>query len=168
MKTLVLIRHAKSSWKDAGLDDVDRPLNKRGRRDAPAMAQALAGLGIRPEVFLSSPARRTETTARIIARHLHLPAGYPHLEPAIYEADWEELLKVVRARGGQAERLWLCGHNPGLLDLLNQLSDSRLGKLPSGAIAAIRFPVGDWQALEPRHGSLIMLLTPKALRSDVR
>ncbi len=163
MKTLVLIRHAKSSWKHAGLDDIDRPLNKKGRQDAPVMAQALAALAIRPDVFVASPAKRTEATARVIARHLHLPDTFPNMDPAIYEADWEELLKVIRARGGQAKQLWLCGHNPGLFDLINQVSDSRLGKLPSGAIAAVRFPIENWGALEPGSGRLVMFLTPKIL-----
>jgi phosphohistidine phosphatase SixA len=96
LKRLTLVRHAKSSWKDPELTDFDRPLSKRGKRDAPLMGERLAGRDSRPELILSSPAKRARKTAKLMARKLELAADRLILEAEIYEAEPEALLKVIR------------------------------------------------------------------------
>ena len=163
MKTLTLIRHAKSSWKEPDLSDEDRPLSKKGKRDAPAIGELLAQLGMLPDLFLVSPAKRTQATASAIARQLHLDERRRVLEPAIYEADWQDLLKLVCRLGSKVDDLWLCGHNPGLLDLINQLTETHLDNLPSGSVARLRFSISNWEDVSSNKGRLMLLLTPKGL-----
>ncbi len=122
MKKLYIIRHAKSSWKDSMLDDFDRPLNKRGQKDAPFMGKQLAKRGVQADMIISSPAVRAKTTAQIIAKELHFtkPVVY---EESIYEADVESLYQVLRSVDEKYNTVLLIGHNPGLNMLAEDLAD---------------------------------------------
>lgn len=145
MKTLVLVRHAKSSWKDPGLADRDRPLNPRGRRDAPKMGRRLAARGASPDLILTSPAVRAVTTARIIAEIV----GYPEREivedERLYAADSGEILEVIRGVEDRFERVFLCGHNPGLTDLVNELSDEPIANVPTCGVVELQVVRGSWR-----------------------
>src|SRR3990172_9356587 len=96
MKTLYLVRHAKSSWKDVGLSDFERPLNKRGKKDAPFMAKLLRQQKIKPDLIISSPANRASATARIFCETLNYPFEDLLLEPRLYEASSHEILEIVK------------------------------------------------------------------------
>jgi phosphohistidine phosphatase len=116
MKRLTLVRHAKSSWKNAALADSDRPLSGRGKQDAPRMGAFLASQGIVPDIILASPARRARKTAQLLAAAIPAAAGRILLDPALYEASAEALLERVRALDETWQHVMLVGHNPGLPD----------------------------------------------------
>ena len=145
MKTLYLMRHAKSSWSFDELRDQERPLNDRGRDDAPRMGQALAKRDIHPDLLVSSPAVRALSTAVLVARELGYDRDRIKIEPTIYEADLDTLLAVVRALPETAHAVLLTGHNPTLTDLANHLSPSPLsGEMPTAAVMCLRFGADKW------------------------
>ncbi|HKQ07172.1 MAG TPA: histidine phosphatase family protein [Blastocatellia bacterium] len=164
VKTLLLMRHAKSNWDDASLRDFDRPLAERGRRDAPRMAQALAALDSAPDCIVSSPARRARETIEAVITEARLTAPLT-FDEAIYDASTAALMRIVRRLPDECHRVLLVGHNPGFEDLLTRLSGER-GRMPTAAIACIEFQVDSWDDVEDGHGKLVWLLTPKQLRKD--
>ena len=113
MKTLTLVRHAKSSWKNNNLSDRQRPLNKRGERDAPVMGKRIKEHGIRPSLIVSSPAVRAWTTAKIIADEINYPWEFLQKEDSLYLASLDEILDVVMAQENEFNNLMMFGHNPG-------------------------------------------------------
>jgi phosphohistidine phosphatase len=161
MKRLTLLRHAKSSWKDPELADFDRPLNKRGKRDAPLMGERLAGRDQRPELIISSPARRARKTAKLIARELEIPDDRLILAMEIYEAEPETLLKVVRGLDDRWEHVLLIGHNPGLTELGNLLADCGMDNIPTCGVLCLDFDAENWKSLGAKSGTLIFYDTPK-------
>lgn len=161
MKRLTLVRHAKSSWKDPELADFDRPLNKRGKQDAPLMGERLAGLNPRPELILSSPAKRARKTAKLIARELELADDRLILVTEIYEAEPEILLKVVRGLDDRWAHVLLVGHHPGLTDLGNRLADCGIENIPTCGVLCLDFDAGSWKSIGPRSGTLVFYDYPK-------
>lgn len=161
MKRLVLLRHAKSSWKDASLADFDRPLNKRGKQDAPMMGQRLAGRGLAPDSIVSSPARRARHTARSVAEALDYPEDEIVFEAAIYEAGVADLLQVARHLDDSDDEVVLVGHNPGFTDLCNLLSGETIDNLPTCAAACIVFDLPSWGQIGPQTGELVFFDYPK-------
>jgi phosphohistidine phosphatase len=148
MKRLTLVRHAKSDWGDASLDDLDRPLNKRGERDAPAMAARLVKAGLEPTLMISSPAARAMATAREFARAFGYPAGRIRQADEAYLAAPGELLDVVRRLGGRATHVMLFGHNPGISGFGARLTgDDSSGEMPTGAVTSLLVPLKDWSEL---------------------
>ena len=121
MKTLTLVRHAKSSWKHRGLSDRERPLNKRGKRDAPVMGKRVAKTGLRPSQIISSPAVRAWVTAKAFAKALNYPIEFLQREDGLYLASLDNLLDVVATQDTGFNSLMLFGHNPGLTDFANYL-----------------------------------------------
>ena len=113
MKKLYIIRHAKSSWKDLAADDFDRPLNKRGEKDAPFMGKILKKKGVKPDIIISSPALRAKTTAEVIAQEIGFKKPILYIEK-IYEAEVEDLYDVVRDIDEKYKTVFIIGHNPGL------------------------------------------------------
>ena len=122
MKRLYLVRHGKSSWKDPDLPDMERPLNKRGKRDAPRMGKRLNTRGIEVDGILSSPAKRALRTARLIAREIGFPVKTIVVDEAVYTGDVSELLEVVRDMDASLDKVMLFGHNPALTMLANYLT----------------------------------------------
>jgi phosphohistidine phosphatase len=161
MKRLTLVRHAKSSWKDPELTDFDRPLNKRGKQDAPLMGERLAALEQRPELLVSSPAKRASKTARLIARELKIPDEQLIFKPEIYEAEPDALLEVVRGLDDRWEHVLLVGHNPGLTDLGNLLADCGIENIPTCGVLCLDFDAEGWQSLGPKSGILVFYDYPK-------
>ena len=131
MKILTLIRHAKSSWKDSTLPDWDRPLNKRGRRDAPMMGERLAGREAYADLLVTSSAVRAVATAEAIAAAIEYPADDIVLDERLYGADEFEILEIIQGLDDAWERVMLLGHNPGLTDLVNALSPTGIDNLPT-------------------------------------
>src|SRR5437762_9041010 len=122
MKTLILVRHAKSSWDDTSLPDKDRPLNNRGKRDAPKMGERLAKRGAKPDLILSSPAKRALKTAEIIAKKLDYKRKDIVVDDRLYAVKPDDLLGVIRKLGDKLERVMVFGHNPELTELAHRLS----------------------------------------------
>lgn len=161
MKRLTLIRHAKSNWNDPDLTDFERPLNGRGRRDAPVMALRLAEAVGAPDLWVSSPALRAITTARLFAEALSAPDTHVLLSPDIYDADLARLRSVLQALPESAHHVWMLGHNPGLSDLAHWLNSAAPSHLPTCAAVAFDLPPDPWSTLRPGSGRVLAHLYPK-------
>ncbi|WP_428309218.1 SixA phosphatase family protein [Hydrocarboniphaga sp.] len=161
MRSLTLVRHAKSSWDNAALADFDRPLNERGRRDAPLMAQRFAHAAETPLQLVASPALRTTSTALVFAEALGVPADSIRYEPQIYEADVETLLAVVRGLSDEVPNAVLFGHNPGFTDLCHALARCDFTEMPTCAVARIDFDVEHWRDVASGRGRLMAYSYPK-------
>lgn len=164
VKTLLLMRHAKSSWDNASLSDFDRPLAERGRRDAPRMARALVALDSAPDFIVSSPAARARETIEAVIREGQLTAPL-EFNDSIYDASSAALMQITRRLPDEYRRVLMVGHNPGFEDLLARLTGER-GRMPTAALACIEFHVDGWDDIEDGQGKLVWLLTPKQLRKD--
>ncbi|HJS74470.1 MAG TPA: histidine phosphatase family protein [Vicinamibacteria bacterium] len=147
MKTLMLLRHAKSSWKDSDLADHERPLNKRGKRDAPSMGHLLSAEGLVPDLILSSTAVRARETAEAVA-HASSYEGAVELVNDLYLAPPGKLLSEAQSRTPDSVgRLLLVAHNPGLEDLVEILSGAR-EPFPTAALAVFEVAIKRWKELE--------------------
>lgn len=161
MKTLLLLRHAKSNWDDPSLRDFDRPLAARGKRDAPRIGKALRKRGPLPNLILSSPAARAKATIEAVMKAAKLD-GEPQFGEAIYGASSSELMKLIRRLADGSFCALLVGHNPGFEDLLERLTGSD-ERMPTAALACIEFQIDHWEDVEDGKGQLAWLLTPKQL-----
>ena len=168
MRRVYLLRHAKSSWKDSSLADRDRPLAGRGRRAAAAIADHLKAEGIRPDLVLCSPARRTRETLERVETALGDRVEV-RFEEALYGASEIELLARLRALPPEVSSVMLIGHNPGLEDLALALASTGDGlarlreKYPTGAFATIDLPADEWDAIEADTGELVAYVRPRDL-----
>ena len=165
MKELILVRHAKSSWKDAALNDRDRPLNERGKRDAPEMGSRLAQRGYRPDRIVSSPAVRALETARTIAGKLGYAHGSIAVEERLYGAGVADLLHVIRGVDESAATLMLFGHNPGLTELANHLGPRPIPNLPTCGVLHLGFDTDAWSAVGYARGAEALFDFPKRRES---
>ncbi|MGA7802066.1 MAG: histidine phosphatase family protein [Gammaproteobacteria bacterium] len=161
IKRLALVRHAKSSWKEAGLSDFDRPLNGRGKRDAPLMGKRLAGRGLKPDRLLSSPAKRALSTASVIAGELGYPVEAIVTDGRIYEAAVSDLLAVIGEQDPACDDLMVVGHNPGLTDLCNHIAARSIANLPTGGVFCVEFKIAEWQEVEWTTGDVVLFDFPK-------
>ena len=143
MKTLFLIRHAKSSWDTPALPDKDRPLNPVGQRAAPKMGKRLAKRDVKPDLILSSPALRALTTAEIIAKKLDYKRKNIVLDDRLYGGNADNLLALVYGLGDKLHRVMLFGYNPELTELAHRLS-SEITHMPTCAIAQFAFDAKSW------------------------
>lgn len=165
MKTLLLMRHAKSSWSDSELADHDRPLNRRGERDAPRMGRWLAQQGLLPDVVVSSTALRAVETARAVRESLP-DAGEFVENPELYHADVAAWTRVIRQIPPGVQSVLAVGHNPGLEELLETLHDG-WERMPTAAIAWFDLPLDDWAQFNPaRSAALRAVWRPKELPEE--
>lgn len=165
-KQLILVRHGKSDWGNSELADFDRPLNHRGHKDAPEMAERVSKINLIPEFIVSSPAKRAITTAQHFSTVWKMGAEKIKKEPSIYEANTTALIKVVNQLNNDYDRIALFGHNPGLTDFINYLTDAHVYELPTAAVAVIDFPFDDWFVISQHTGSLLLLDAPKSRDGD--
>jgi len=161
MKTLYIVRHAKSSWINLELKDFDRPLNSRGDKDAPEMGHRLALQRITADLLLSSPAKRAYTTATIIAKQLKSPIEEIVKDEAIYHANKKELLSIIHQQKSHFNSLMIFGHNPGLTDFANYLTGEDIENIPTCGIVGIRFEITDWESMDKGTGRLLFFDFPK-------
>lgn len=171
MRRLLLLRHAKSSWDDPGLEDFDRPLAARGERAAPAMAAYLEMKGLRPDLVLCSPAARARQTWALVAQSLGDGVEVKELQ-SIYLGAPSRLLEAIRRAPDSAACVMLVGHNPGMEHLAMALSGpsskpKALAKLhakfPTAALAKIEFDAATWRDIAHGTGRLKRLVWPKDL-----
>lgn len=170
MKTLHLLRHAKSSRDDPKLEDHDRPLNSRGIEDAMAVAEHCATAGLQPDLILCSSALRTRATLGLLIPYLP-PVPRIEIEPGLYLASSAELLARVRAVGDEVSSVLVIGHNDGLHEFAAALAGSGDAKLrtrlrekfPTAALASFGLALERWRGLTPGAGALTGLVTPKDL-----
>jgi len=161
MKTLILIRHAKSSWENRSLSDFERPINDRGKRDAPFMAGVLKKKNLKSELILSSPAKRALTTAKIFAEELEITKKEIAINKHIYEADRKTLLKILLGNDDSVNNVMLFGHNPGLTYLSNYLCDFELDNIPTCGIICMQLDYDSWRFLGNKSCSFIFFEYPK-------
>ena len=160
-KTLTIVRHAKSSWKNASLSDRERPLNQRGKRDAPEMGRRIDAAGIRPSLIISSPAVRAFKTAKIVALQIGYPYEFLQRERELYLASLDTLIDVVGAQDESFNSLMLFGHNPGLTDFANYLVPGLTDNLPTAGVVAVSFESDDWSLRDRPEMELILHDWPK-------
>jgi len=161
MKTLTLVRHAKSSWSDSSLSDRERPLNRRGKRDAPAMGRRIADAGIRPSLILTSPANRALTTARIIADTLAYPREFLQRQNELYLASPQDMLDVLVAQDNGFNSIMLVAHNPGLTDLANFFVPGLTNNLPTTGVVCVSIEKDDWSLYDNPVAKLFLYDFPK-------
>jgi len=161
MKTLTLVRHAKSSWSDPQLSDRQRPLNKRGKRDAPVMGKRILEHGIRPSLIVSSPATRAWTTAKIIAAEISYPIEFLQREDNLYLASLDEILDVVASQDTGFNNLMVVGHNPGMTNFANFLSPALTHNLPTAGVVSVQIDQDDWSLYERPTTELLVHDYPK-------
>lgn len=159
IKTLLLLRHAKSSWKNPGQQDHDRPLNARGKRDAPQMGRRLAELDLIPDFILSSTAKRARKTAEKVAEAMGFE-GVLELTKTLYLADIEEHLTVLLSVPDSVERVLVIAHNPGLQNLVFSLTGLHQ-EMPTTGLAQIELAIQRWAELsEKPAGRLVNFWRP--------
>ncbi|MCF8464858.1 MAG: histidine phosphatase family protein [Flavobacteriales bacterium] len=163
MKTLVIIRHGKSSWDHPELKDHLRPLNQRGVNNAFSVADELIRLNIKPSLFLTSPAVRALDTAIILATKMDYPLDKIATDANIYEASVSELLEVISEIENEHEIVLFFGHNPGFTNLINRLQSETLFNLPTCGAFAIELPIDDWSEIARAKGQKRFSFTPKEL-----
>lgn len=161
MKTVFFIRHAKSSWEDMSLKDIDRPLNKRGNRDAPFMAKMIKGKGIKVDAIISSPANRAYTTASFFAKELEIPIEDIIIEDSIYEAYIDEVLNVIKKVDDRYQTIMIFGHNPTFTSLANMFSKDYIANVPTCGIAQIESSVDSWTLFNRQNATRTGYFYPK-------
>jgi len=166
MKTLILTRHAKSDWNHPGLSDHDRPLNRRGRGDAPRMGAFLAARYPAPQHIVSSTAVRANSTAEVLAAAFGYCVTDIQHAARLYLADVQTLLDHTRTLDDGDDAVMLVGHNPGMTDFLNRLTGAGIDNLPTCGVARIAFDIASWTEVAPGQGRLLSLDVPKDLRND--
>ena len=170
MKVLTVMRHAKSDWGDDRLDDFDRPLNERGWKAARRMGRELQRRGLRFDLILASPAARVRETVDGLTEKLKLNAEIRH-DPRIYAASETTLLSIVREIPEGSHMPLLVGHNPGLENLIADLTqgdsknlrDRVSEKFPTAALARIELPADQWADVQPGTGKIVELILPREL-----
>jgi phosphohistidine phosphatase len=163
MKTLYIIRHAKSSWDDTSLDDFDRPLNERGKKDAPRMGKRLKERSVTPDLMLSSPAKRALSTCRKIAEVLKYPEDKIKTEKSLYHASADGILKVIKDIKDKHEVV--LGHNPGLTDFVNDFMEDDnqfIDNIPTCGIVCFKIDVDFWSSVRFGEGKFEFFDFPKA------
>jgi phosphohistidine phosphatase len=163
VKTLLVLRHAKSDWADSSLDDRERPLNARGRRDAPRMGDLLRDVQLVPDLIITSDAVRAHSTALAVAE----AAGYARdiaVDPRLYLASPEDIAAVLNTLpNANAATVMIVGHNPGVTDLLYLLTGEQ-HDMPTAALAQLTLPIEEWGELDAStRATLVDLWAPKEL-----
>jgi phosphohistidine phosphatase len=161
MKTLYLVRHAKSSWTDPDLSDLERPLNKRGLRDAPFMAKLLYGNETPVDKLISSPAKRALETANFFARQWKISGSDIVVDSKIYEATPSLLFEVVRGLSDEWDTVFLFGHNPTFTSFINLFAKEYLANLPTCGIACLTTEASSWADMREDNSTLSGLFYPR-------
>jgi phosphohistidine phosphatase len=167
MKTIVLIRHAKAK-KSHKLKDFDRPLKKRGLKDAPLIGKALKEHQLLPGLIISSPAERAFTTARLVAREFNLNETQVISEPRLYLESKSKLLEVINQVEDSFSTIFIVGHNPGLTDLANALAADSTENIPTSGALGIQFDCNTWAEVQKGEGKMILSETPKKTKKKQR
>jgi phosphohistidine phosphatase len=159
MKQIYLVRHAKSSWNDVSVSDFDRPLNKRGQSDAPEMAQRAKSAGYIPEIIFSSPALRAKTTAEVFASTLGINEII--FVEDLYLASASEIITTLQGVPEDRSSAMLFGHNPGMTEVVNALSNSDIENVPTCGFSHITFKTTRWNDIREAGGALAHFDFPK-------
>ena len=164
MKTLLLIRHAKSSWEEPGLGDFERPLNDRGKKDAPEMAQRLKNKKVEVDHFVTSPAKRAYKTAKIFAEAYNVKKDQIQQEKQLYLADPEEFKNIIASLDNAHKTVAIFSHNPGITEFANSLTTVRIDNMPTCSIFAVVADVEEWKDFDSANKRLLFFDYPKNVK----
>jgi phosphohistidine phosphatase len=164
MKRLLLVRHAKSSWRDPSLADIDRPLNQRGKRDAPVMGERLKAQGLLPDLIIASPAKRARKTAKILAEKLGYPKNKVVYEKGIYTEEVRGITARVQAVDAAVSSIMLVGHNPELTLLAEGLTARQVDNIPTCGVFCLEFSCQSWRDISAANSRLLFFDYPKNRR----
>ncbi len=162
-KTLFLVRHAKSTWSEPRVSDLERQLNERGKRDAPKVGKCLSKCKVKPEIIISSPAVRALRTAEKISKELSYKKSDILVDDYIYTSGAISLFNLIKSIGNSFQNAMLVGHNPSITQLVNNLSNSGFENIPTCGVAIIKFNSGSWSQIGIKTGKLLDYFTPKSL-----
>lgn len=163
MKTIYIIRHAKSSWGDVSVPDFDRSLNERGQKDAPEMAKRLLAKKIKIDAFVSSPARRAKKTCKLFCIEYDADPGKAIYVDKLYEASVHTFYEVIRALNDKYKHVAIFSHNPGITDFVNTLcSDIKIDNMPTCSIFAVEIPIDTWDKFNGAEKRFLFFDYPKA------
>jgi phosphohistidine phosphatase len=161
MKTVYFIRHAKSSWSDFSLKDSERPLNKRGLRDAPFMAKLFVAKERHPDIIHSSPAVRAYTTAKYFAQALSKTEEDVQQDPKLYLGDEDYIINKIQETSSEADTICFFGHNPTTTHMANIFHEDYIPNVPTAAIVKIQADIADWKHFTPDTASFVTMHYPK-------
>jgi phosphohistidine phosphatase len=164
MKQLYLVRHAKSSWAEGQQADFDRPLNSRGKKDAPEMGEHLrTRRAVILDLVLCSPAKRAKATAKRLLKGLQYPLGQVVWEARIYSGHTADLLALICSVEDHFKSVMVIGHNPYMTDLVNFLSKEEIGDMPTCGVFGLAFEVDTWSAIKNERGLKLFYDVPKQI-----
>lgn len=161
MKTLYLIRHAKSAWDEIGISDFERDLNKRGRRDLPFMAERLKHFGVLPDLILCSPAKRAKKTAKCIAKTISYDKEKIQYEDSLYDSTYQSYRYLLDTIDDSIDSVFIVAHNPTLTEMGERLSGAILTNIPTCSIVCIEFDVKSFRDIKEEGGKIIFFDYPK-------
>lgn len=161
MKTLILVRHAKSSWSDSSLMDIQRPLNKRGSRNAPEMGKRLKNRGILPDIIVSSPAVRAFTTAELISKEIGYSSNQIRISHELFHSSSSGILETIRSLENEYNCAMLFGHNPGFTYFANELCNIDIWNIPTAGLVECTLNIDKWGDTSKGIGELSYFDFPK-------
>jgi len=163
LKTIILVRHAKSSWDDFSLKDEDRPLTDRGKKNAPDMARRLHKKKIPIDAILSSPAKRAKSTAEFFAEEYDISKKKIIVIPELYMASSDAFIRTIRNAPEKADSIALFSHNEGITQFANSLSEARVDHMPTCSVFAVKVDIDSWDKFEPGKTEFYFFDYPKSL-----
>ncbi|HEX7458858.1 MAG TPA: histidine phosphatase family protein [Ginsengibacter sp.] len=163
MKTLLLIRHAKSSWNNVILPDFERPLNERGKYDAPLMAKRIKEKKIEIDAFVSSPAKRAKKTAEIFMDEFNAKGKKLIFIPSLYEATSEKFYDAIENLKDKYDTVALFAHNPGITDFINSLECSPVYNMPTCGVYAVKIKIKNWKEFRKANKEFLFFDYPKSV-----
>jgi phosphohistidine phosphatase len=161
MKTLILVRHAKSSWDEVGMDDAERPLNERGKKDAPQMARRLKDKGIKIDILISSPAKRAHKTAKYFAEAYELNKKEIEITNKLYGASVTAFLEVINTIDDKHKTAIIFSHNPGITEFANTLTSVHIDNMPTCSIFTVQANINKWADFLKSEKSFLFFDYPK-------
>ncbi len=161
MKKLYLVRHAKSSWENNNLKDIERPLNKRGERDAPFMGKLMKENNIKPVLMIASPAERALSTAKYFCSEMDISKKHLLIDNNLYEAGRKDILKVIHQFDNEKNSAMIFSHNPGLTDTANFLTNGEISDIPTCGIVSLNCKINSWNELDNTNCELDFFEFPK-------
>ena len=167
MLTLFLCRHAKSSWDEPGLSDKDRPLNARGKNDAPMMGRMLENREENPDLIISSPAERAFMTAKLISDELGYRQKDIIVDNRIYMAGIDDFIEVLKECRNKDKTIMIFSHNYGITDFANYICSSRIDNIPTCGIVKIKFEFSNWEKIKKEKGKLEYFIYPKMFKHGI-
>ena len=161
MKTLIIVRHAKSSWANIGERDFDRNLNERGKKDAPEMAAKLLDTNVKVDAFISSSAKRARKTAKAFIEAFGKTKKEIILSDDLYNAPATKFYETVAALKDEQQGVAIFAHNPGITDFVNTLCDTHIDEMPTCAMFAVQIPITSWKHFKETDKEFLFFKYPK-------